>query len=105
MRTLTLVALLSATALPALAGGPAPTVPNRTGVGPFVSPSIDIRAAHTALQPAGPAGLWIGNPTLMSDTQAQVPTFSVLPPCFPNSAPCNFETFTSPQGGDQIGGE
>jgi hypothetical protein len=91
-------------------------VPNRTGVGPFVSPSIDIRAAHTALQPAGPAGLWIGNPTLMSDTraqvptlmsdtQAQVPTFSVLPPCFPNSAPCNFETFTSPQGGDQIGGE
>jgi hypothetical protein len=101
MRPLVLAALLAATALPALAGGPSPTVPNRTGVGPFVSPSIDVRAAHTAPQPAGPAGLWIGNPTLMSDAHAQAPAFGVLPPCFPGSGPCDFETSSSQQSGGE----
>jgi hypothetical protein len=72
MRALALAALLAATALPALAGEPSPIVPNRTGIGPFVSPSIDIHAAHTVPQPAGPAGLWIGNRTLMGSAPAQV---------------------------------
>jgi hypothetical protein len=97
MRPLVLAALLAATALPALAGGPSPTVPNRTGV----SPSIDVRAAHTAPQPAGPAGLWIGNPTLMSDAQAPSPAFGVLAPCFPGSGPCDVATSSPQQGGGE----
>jgi hypothetical protein len=73
MRVLALAALLAAVAPPAAAGEPSHVVPNRTAVGPFVSPRIDIHAAQTAPKPAGPAGLWIGNSTLMDNAPAQVP--------------------------------
>lgn len=101
MRALALAAVLLAAAGPAAAGEPAPTVPNRTGVGPFVSPSIDVRAAHTAPQPAGPAGLWIGNHTVAGGHAPQAPAFGLIPPCSPGSGPCGFET-TSP---NHSGGE
>lgn len=96
-----LAALLAAVAAPALAGQPAPTAPNRTAVGPFVSSSIEFRAGHTAPQPAGPGGLWIGNRTITGGAHAQAPAFGILPPCSPGSGPCDFETSSPHQGGGE----
>jgi len=99
MRVFSIAVLLAVTTLPALAGEPFPTVPNRTSVGPFVSPSLDIRASNTAPQPTGPAGLWIGNRTLTGSTQISTgstgstgSTTSLFPSCFPGTSPCDFET-------------
>ena len=101
MHALVFVAALLVAALPATAGEPAPAVPDRTSVGPFVSPSIDVRAANAAPKNTGPAGLWIGNRTIAGGHASQAPAFGLLPPCSPGSGPCNFETISP----DQRGGE
>ena len=101
MHALVFAAALLVAALPAMAGEPSPAVPNRTSVGPFVSPSIDVRAANTAPQNAGPAGLWIGNRTIAGGHAPQAPAFGLLPPCSPGSGPCNFETTFPDQGGNE----
>jgi hypothetical protein len=97
------VALLALATAPAIAGQPAPTVPNRTAVGPVVSPTIEIRAGHTAPHAIGSrglgGGLWIGNPPVSARAPAQVPAFGLLPACSPGSGPCNFETSSPHQGG------
>lgn len=99
------IALLALAATPALAGEPAPTVPNRTAVGPFVSPSIEIRAGSAVSQAIGSGGigggLWIGNPHVSSRASAQGPAFGILPPCSPGSGPCDFETSSFDQGGSE----
>lgn len=98
-------ALLALAATPALAGEPAPTVPNRTAVGPFVSPAIEIRAGSAVPQAIGSGGLWgglwIGNPHVSRRATAQGPAFGLLPPCSPGSGPCDFETSSPHQGGGE----
>jgi len=97
--------LLALVPIPAIAGQPAPTVPNRTAVGPFVSPNIEIRAGNAVPQAIGlgglRGGLWIGNPHVSDRAPVQGPAFGLLPPCSPGSGPCDVETSSPHQGGGE----
>jgi len=104
MRALAFTLLALATP-PAIAGQPAPTVPNRTAVGPVVSPTIEIRAGDTAPYAIRSGslggGLWIGNPHVSARAPAQAPASGLLSACSPGSGPCDFETSSPHQGGGE----